>query len=292
MIVSVTGGTGFTGEYVVRELLTLGHDVRCLVRPTSDVSRLPAFVSRVVGTLEDTSAMRSLVGGAAAHVNISSLGFGHARNVIDACMAEAVQRVVVFSTTSIFTKLRTRSGQIRRQAEQQIQDSALAWTILRPTMIYGTERDRNMCRLIRFLSRTLVVPLPGGGKAAIQPVHVEDLAFAVRDVIANPRTERRIYNLPGRSPSRLHEIITFLLSTLQRRAFILKLPLGAMAAVAQIWQRTGLKPHITAEQVRRLAETKAFSYEDAGADFGYQPRTWQEGLLTELERLRRIGWIG
>jgi hypothetical protein len=64
-----------------------------------------------------------------------------------------------------------------------------------------------------------------------------------------------------------------------------------MAALAGAWYRLGLPPRVSAEQVLRLAEDKAFSYEDAQQDWGYAPRGIFEGLTDEVRRLRVAGWI-
>ena len=291
MIVAVTGGTGFTGEFVVRGLLEAGHRVRCLARPSADVSRIPEAAERVIGALEDPAGLRRLLAGADALVNVSSLGQGHAGAVLEACRDSSISRAVFFSTTSVFTKLPAKSREVRTDAERRIQESSLAWTILRPTMIYGTERDRNMSRLIRFLARAPVVPLPGQGRALIQPVYVEDLARAVVSVLGVPSTALRGYNLPGREPTPLRELVGFLIERLGRRTPILSVPLAPAAGMAALWQKTGLPPRVSREQVLRLAEDKDFAFEDARRDFGYDPRSWREGLTLELQRLRDIGWV-
>ena len=242
MIVAVTGGTGFTGEFVVRGLVHAGHRVRCLARPSADVSRLPRGVERIVGALENPESLRGLLRGADALVNVSSLGFGHAGAVLEACRDASVSRALFFSTTSIFTRLPAKSREVRADAERRIRESPLAWTILRPTMIYGTERDRNMSRLIRFLVRAPVVPLPGEGKALIQPVYVEDLARAVVSILGTPSTAMRAYNLPGREPTPLKDLVGFLIEGLGRRTPILSVPLAPAARLAALWQKTRLPP--------------------------------------------------
>lgn len=291
MIVAVTGATGFTGGFVVRALSEAGHRLRCLIRPGADGSRLPSGAVRVTGMLEDGSSLRHLLEGSEALVKVSSLGFGHAATVVDACRAASVSRAVFFSTTSIFTKLATRSGSLRRQAEQRVEESSLDWTILRPTMIYGTERDRNLSRLIRFLSRAPAVPLPGGGRSLLQPVYVQDLATAVVSVLRAPQTNRRAYNLPGASATSLRDLVGFLLGRLGRRAPMVRVPVGAAAIAARLWSRIGLPPRVSEEQVLRLAEDKAFDFSEARRDFLYDPKSWKEGLDLELKRLREIGWI-
>ena len=67
------------------------------------------------------------------------------------------------------------------------------------------------------------------------------------------------------------------------------LPIRPMAALAGAWSRLGLPPRLSAEQVLRLAEDKAFSYESARRDWGYSPRGWREGLTAEVRLLRDAG---
>jgi uncharacterized protein YbjT (DUF2867 family) len=291
VIVAMTGGSGFTGRYVAERLVAAGRQLRCLARPGSDTAGLTGRVDLVPGNLDDRESLRRLLTGADALVSVASLGFGHAPNLVDACEAAGVRKAVFFSTTSIFTKLESASKGTRLAAERRIEESRIAWTILRPTMIYGTERDRNLSRLIRFLSKAPVVPLPGGGRALLQPVFVEDLAAAVEKVLATTTAERRAYNLPGAEPAPLREVVAFILSKLLRRPAVIDVPIGPMAFLAGLWRRTSLPPRVSREQVLRLAEDKAFEFAPARADFGYSPRGWKEGLSAEIGRLREIGWI-
>ena len=112
-----------------------------------------------------------------------------------------LRRAVFVSTTSIFTSLDTASKPVRLAAEDTVMTSALDWTIIRPTMIYGTPADRNMARLLRALRRLPVLPLPGGGTGLQQPVHVDDLAGAIVAALDRPATIGRAYDSPAPSRS-------------------------------------------------------------------------------------------
>ncbi|MGH9364503.1 MAG: NAD-dependent epimerase/dehydratase family protein, partial [Thermoanaerobaculia bacterium] len=215
----------------------------------------------------------------------------HAPNLVEACEAAGVRRAIFFSTTSIFSRLEPASKATRLEAERRICESTLAWTILRPTMIYGTERDRNLSRLIRFLGRAPVVPLPGGGRALLQPVYVEDLAIGVEKVLTAAAAERRAYNMPGAEPAPLRDLVAFVQSKLSRRAPVISVPIGPIALLAGLWRHTKLPPRFSREQVLRLAEDKAFEFSEARADFGYAPRSWKEGVSAEITRLKEVGWI-
>jgi len=166
------------------------------------------------------------------------------------------------------------------------------WTILRPTMIYGDAGARNLSRLFRFVSRSPVVPLPGGGRALVQPVHVADLARAVVDVLECEATARSAYELPGGEAVSLRELVRRVARLVgRRRLLLLPLPIAPMAAAAGAWRRLGLPPHVSSEQVQRLAEDKAFSYEAARRDWGYSPRGLDAGLESEARELRASGFL-
>lgn len=96
-------------------------------------------------------------------INIASLGFGHAPNIINACQEMKIERAIFISTTGIFTKLNPDSKGIRLEAERLIKESELDYTIIRPTMIYGTPKDRNMWRLVKYLKRLPMLPILGNG---------------------------------------------------------------------------------------------------------------------------------
>jgi uncharacterized protein YbjT (DUF2867 family) len=289
--VALSGATGFTGRRVVAELLRRGHEVRALVRPPSARRNLPAALATVEGDMADSHALARLLRETDAYVHVASLGFGHADAVVDAVESAGVRRAIFFSSTSLFTLLPAASKGVRQAAEDRVRRMAGGWTILRPTMIYGDAGDRNLSRLIRFVARSPVVPLPGGGQALVQPVHVEDLGRAAVDALASDTTVRREYALPGADAAPLRQLIDHVARELGRRPLVVSLPIRPMAALAGAWSRLGLPPRVSAEQVLRLAEDKAFSYEHARRDWGYSPRGWREGLATEVRLLRDSGLL-
>ncbi|MFN8095532.1 MAG: NAD(P)H-binding protein [Vicinamibacteria bacterium] len=286
MKVAVTGATGFTGRRVVTELLARGHEVAALVR--APAARLaPAPRLRVVeGDMADAGALGRLLSGAEAFVHAASLGFGHAGAVTEAVAATRPRRSVFFSSTALFTHLPAASKAVRLDAEERVRALGPDWTIVRPTMIYGAPGDRNMERLVRFLAWSPVVPLPGGGRALVQPVHVDDLGRAAVDALLCPVAARRAYNLAGADPAPLRDLVAHTAGLLDRRPLLVSVPVRPVAAALRLWGVLRLPPRIKPEQVLRLAEDKAFSYDDARRDWGYTPRGWREGLAEEVAALR------
>jgi len=286
--VLVTGATGFTGSYVARKLAGAGHSVACFVRPTSDRSPLDDLpVEFSTGTFEEPETLQAALKGADALVNVASLGFGHGPNVLGALAGAGVRRAVFFSTTSIYTKLNPKSKSVRLTAEEAIMSSDLDWTLVRPTMIYGSRRDRNMFQLIRFLRKYPVMPVPGPGKNLQQPVYVEDLADAVLAVLNTPGTAGWSYNLAGAEALTFDEVIDTTARHLGRSVRKLHLPyrlsLAGVSAAGRLLKRAPL----STEQILRLNEDKAFDISDAKRDFGYAPLTFSEGIRREIESL---GW--
>ena len=141
--VLVTGATGFTGSYVVSALLEQGYEVRCFVRPASNTQILAGHhVDWAYGDLADSDSLKQALENCDILANVASIGFGHAPAIVQAAERAGTKRAIFVSTTAIFTKLNASSKSVRLAAEDCIRKSELAYTILRPTMIYGSSRDR------------------------------------------------------------------------------------------------------------------------------------------------------
>lgn len=282
MKILVTGGTGFTGSRLIPLLLKSGFQVRAFVRPTSDRSPLSALeVEWVIGDLSNPESLTSALHGVDALINIASLGFGHAESILKSMKEAGVKRGLFISTTAIFTQLNAGSKSIRLAAEEAIHASGLDYTILRPTMIYGSARDRNMWRLIRLLRVTPILPIFGDGESLQQPIFVDDVAQAVLLALQNDVTIRKSYNIAGKAPLTYNQVIDTVASALGKRVWKLHLPYMPIVHALQLTERLRLRMPIKAEQVLRLNETKAFSYEDAQRDFGFSPRSFEEGIGIE-----------
>jgi len=283
MKIFVTGATGFTGSRVVQLLLKNGFEVRCLYRASSDRSLLNGLdVEWALGDVSDTESLTSAIQGTDALVNIASLGFGHADSIIRAAKDAGIQRAVFISTTAIFTQLNASSKKVRVAAELAIETSGLNYTILRPTMIYGSPRDRNMWRLIRFMRLSPIVPVFGDGKHLQQPIHVDDVAAAVLGCLKTDVTIGKSYNIVGKHPLTYNEVIDTLARAMNKRVWKLHIPSQPVVGTLKLFEKMHIPFPIKAEQVLRLNENKDFSYAEAGRDFGFSPLSFEEGIKLEL----------
>lgn len=283
MKILLTGATGFTGSHVFRMLRAERLAPRCLVRNGSDVSELQAAGAELAyGDIGDAASLARAFDGIDALLNTASIGFGHAPVLVSAAEQAGVKRAVFISTTAIFTTLNAKTKSVRQTAEDRIRNSTLAWTIVRPTMIYGTPRDRNMIRLIRFLRRWPVIPIVGDGKHLQQPVYVDDVARAAIAALHSDVAVGKSYNIAGRDPLTFNDVVDTIARLLQKRVRKLHLPVNPIVKPLQLIERTGLRFPIKAEQILRLNENKAFEYTDAAHDLGYKPLSFEEGIAREI----------
>jgi len=288
-MILLTGATGFTGSHVLSQLLEEGIRPRCLVRRASDVRELKkARVDIVEGDLGDERSLLAAMTGVDTLLNIASLGFGHAPVLVSSAERSGVRRAVFISTTAVFTSLNARSKAVRVAAEECVRASSLQQTIIRPTMIYGMSRDRNMARLIRFLRRSPVIPIIGSGLHLQQPVYVGDVAKAVIAAMRVDYSIGRAYNIAGAAPLTFLEVVDTIARLLGRKVMKLRVPAAPIMAVLGATERLGLRLPIKREQIQRLNENKAFHYDEAARDLGYAPLTFEEGIRRELAEMYQL----
>lgn len=278
--VLVTGATGFVGGYALK-LAPSGVRLEAFVRDP-DKARLPTGVGIRAGNLDEPETLLRALEGVDILLNIASLGFGHAPGIVRACREARVPRAVFVSTTAIFTKLPAKTKPVREEAERLIRESGLAYTILRPTLIYGDPSDRNIWRLIRFLRRSPVAPLVGGGRRLQQPIHVEDVARAVWQVLEHPGTVGKAYDVAGARALSFADMVRVIARRLGRRVAVIPVPLRLALAGAAAARALPFLPRISAEQVLRLEEDKAFDIEPARKAFGFDPMDFEAGVAREI----------
>ena len=286
----LTGATGLLGGALLDLLLAERHEARCLVRDGSpNASRLET--RRVEVALGDAGSSWDLsraLSGMEAMVHVA--GIEYAPQVVEAARRARVGRVVMVGSTSAHSAYEPRSGPKRRM-EEVVKDSGLDWTIVRPTMIYGSERDKNVHRLLRFLDRSPVFPIFGPGTNLWQPVYHEDCARGVYEVLIRPAAIGRAYDLPGASPLPYATLVETAARALGKEPRLVRLPLEPIRRTLHLAETLRLPLPIKSEQVLRLREDKAYPYDDARRDLNYTPRPFEEGVALEVARLREIGLV-
>jgi nucleoside-diphosphate-sugar epimerase len=280
----VTGATGFTGSYVVPMLLKLGYHMQCFVRHSSNTTVLAEhMVDWCYGDLADINSLVQAMKGSDILINVAYISSGYAPNIVRAAEIAGVKRALFVSSTSLFTTSSFKTPLLA--AEACIRQSRLPSTILRPTMIYGSSRDRNMGRLIRHLQKWPVLPVFGNGNYLQQPVYVENLAWAIAHAAFSDHTIGKAYTISGADALTYNEVISTICRLLKRKVARIRLPITPCVFTLRLLEKRGFRLPIRAEQILRLNEDKAFDFDDAQRDFGYSPLPFAEGIAREISEM-------
>jgi nucleoside-diphosphate-sugar epimerase len=213
----------------------------------------------------------------------------HYHRSLGAVVQSGVRRAFFVTTTGVFSRYNQFSD-IYKENEAKIRCSGINYTIMRPSMIYGSSRDKNMSRLIRFLSKYPAFPIFDAGRSLMQPVFVDDLADGIANAIGLPGTENREYNLAGPQGLPYRQIVDTILTALGRNVAVFNVPFVIASTVARYAERIPGFP-ITHEQVLRLQEDKVFDISQAVHDLDYAPRSFEAGIATEVQEMRAAGLI-
>jgi nucleoside-diphosphate-sugar epimerase len=283
--VAITGAMGFVASRLSPKLRERGRTVVAIVRPGRDVSAIASlgFESREVDLTRPETA-RGAFDDIDTVIHLS--GMAQAAGLLPEWERARVRRGVFVSSAGVYTKLKSSGADSKRASEAALRRSSMAFTILRPSMIYGTPADRNLVRLLRWIDRIPVVPVPGGGHTPQQPVHVDDLTQAILASLDRAASEGREYDVGGPEAIPLRDLIHACARALGRRVAILPIPVQWAHGVVVQARRLGLPTPVRGEQILRLEESKAVDIGPARRDLDFEPRTFDDGIREEVRLLR------
>lgn len=289
-MILVTGAAGNVGSDVVKKLLQKGRNVRCLLRETSSRGLLQGLdVEIVVGDLRDRDSVFAACEGVEAIVSVAYISL--AQHLLEAVVHFNIPRVVFLGSTGIYTKLPSTSARAKRDLEAVITSGDTHYTILRATMIYGNQRDRNIFRLLRFLKKSPLAPVFARGRALTQPVYIDDVVSALVTALETPATIGKTYDIGGASVLPYRDLLKTAARALGRKVFCLPLPLGPAKAAVAVARKLVPRFNIRTEQVARLVEDKNVDISPARRDFGYDPVTFEEGVTRQVTLCREKGLL-
>lgn len=308
-MITVFGGSGFVGRYVVRALVKKGFRVRVATRRPH--LALDLKVSGVVGQVElmqanvrNPSSVRRAVDGAHGVVNLvgilaesgsqrfASLQAKGAQNIAEAAAAAGARQFVQISAIGANPDSESRYAKTKAEGEQAVEQAFPGAVVLRPSIVFGAE-DGFFNRFADMARFAPALPLPGGGKMKMQPVFVGDVADCVANAIDNP-SAAGIYELGGPRAYTYRELMEFILETIDRPRFLVPMPMFAMSALGFAGEIAGalpfVEPFLTRDQVIMLGEDNVVSPDMRGvADLGVTPETIESIVPSYLERYRRHG---
>jgi nucleoside-diphosphate-sugar epimerase len=271
----VIGATGVVGGFLLRSLIARGE------RPYA-MSRRPQSADGarwIVGDLTQPAQL-NLPAVATLYCTASASLLAP---VLERFCTPGLRRVVVFSSTSVMTKMDSEIDAERETlarlaaAEQDIaatcEANKVEWTILRPTLIYAEGSDSNITPLSRLIRRVGFMPLVGGAAGLRQPVHAEDLAEGAIAAAASAAAANQVYSLAGLETISYREMIGRIFDGM-------KLPRRMLPVPAWLWRAAFLvaKPLYPTANVTmgiRMMKDMTFDVSPAVRDFGWKPRPFR-----------------
>lgn len=304
-LVTVFGGSGFIGRYVVKRLAASGARVRVAVRRLEDAKFLRTMgdVGQVVPFLANVrvaSSIQAAVAGADAVINLVGIlhesgaqKFGTLQATAPGLIAEAakaagVRHVVHVSAIGADVASPAAYARTKAEGEAAVRAAFPTATILRPSIVFGAEDGffNRFANLARYLP---ALPLIGGGHTRFQPVYVGDVADAVMAALARPEACGKTFELGGPAIYTFAELMAYVLKTIQRRRLLLPIPF-AVAKVQGLIMGLLPSPPLTRDQVLMLQTDNVVTpgMPDL-SDLGIVPKTVESVVPAYLARYRRTG---
>lgn len=243
--VVITGAFGYTGKYATRLLLDLGYRVRTL---TNHPRRENPFGDRVEVFPYDFgrgARLQQALAGASTLINTYWVRFPRGRSTFEAAVQNTrkliqaaklagIERIVHVSIANPSSDSPLDYYRGKARLEQEVISSGLAYTILRPTVIFGAE-DILINNIAWFVRRFPAFAIPGDGQYGIRPIYVGDMARLIADALETD--ENRVLNAVGPETFRFEELIQLIARQVGRslRPIHVPAPLAYLATRATGW---------------------------------------------------------
>jgi len=327
MRVLVTGASGFVGRHVADALRAAGHELRCLVRPSSAAAHLrDAGDDLHQGHLLDPSALEAAARDVEAVVHVA--GLVRARTVREmvrvnaegtARLAGACRRVAAPGARFVLVSSQAAAGpsapgrvaleeEVPRpvsaygrsklageRAAARVLGDAAPPTIVRPPAVYGPH-DRDIFDFFQAAARGVSLRV-GCRMRAVSLVHVEDLARGILGALESPAAAGRTYYLANRESHAMDELMARINAAVGGRSVSIRVPEavlhGAAVAVDEVARFLGIVPKLSVDKARELlASGWACDSSRAARELGWEARIpLDEGLRSTAVWYRSNGWL-
>jgi len=302
-LITVFGGGGFIGRYVVQALLQGGARVRVAERKPKQAWHLKAQAelgrfSTVAADVTHPGSLARAVQGADAVVNLvgsfdrmDAVQRRGAGAVAEAALEGGAKALIHVSAIGADLDSASHYGRSKGEGEAVVREAFPAATILRPSIVFGRE-DQFINRFAGLIRLLPVVPVIGAN-THFQPVFVGDVAEAVATVVGNSDVHAgKIYELGGARTFSMLELNRWIAEAIGRDKLFLPVPDQVSALLART---TGWLPGapITRDQWLMLQRDNVVGPDAAGlAALGITPTPLEAVASGWLVQYRRHGRFG
>jgi uncharacterized protein YbjT (DUF2867 family) len=238
----VTGAFSYSGSYIAERLLARGRLVRTLTFHPDRAHPLREQVQAFRYTFADPGALTHALEGVATLYNTYWVRFNHGATNFDQAIAnsqalfEAASRAGV--TRIVHVSIANPSGDSplpyyrgKALVERALANVGLPYSIVRPTWIFGGDHEILANNIAWILRHMPVFPIPGDGRYAVQPIHIEDF---VRTCVDAADTDGNvILDAAGPETMTFEELVQAIRRATGAWAPIVHVPPLAMAVVAR-----------------------------------------------------------
>jgi len=290
-MIFVTGASGFIGRELVKRLSEEGMEVVALIRKPDPFLK----VKKVIGDLSNKELLNKSLKGAdivvhlAALVNSADKREMHesnvisTRNILEASKKNKVKRFVFFSSAVITSKILGIYSDSKLEGERLVRKSGLAYTIVRPSLLYGRADNKNFGGMINLIRKLPVVPIVGTGCAKTQPVYIDNVIDATYKIIRSEKAKNKEYFIAGPDALTLNDMVDMVAENLGLKRIKLHIPILIMRIIVFFYERIKKNPTIISEQIKRMDEDKTYDISNAKRDLGYKPISFEQGLRLFLK---------
>lgn len=231
-MIFLTGSTGFLGKVVLKKLLDSNIPVRCSYRSYIPLDN--KNVTYIKADLCSPTLTGDLFKGCSVIIHCAGLIKGERhelmqsncfitkRVVENAISSNYVKKIIYLSSVDTLL-LNNAYAQSKRLAEEAVINSGLGWVIIRPSLIFGMDDNKNITVLNKIVKKFHVLPLPFCGDFKWEPVFVGDLADYIIKIAQDEDVKNKEINVVGPESMSFKEIINILSSHNNVRPVIISL---------------------------------------------------------------------
>jgi nucleoside-diphosphate-sugar epimerase len=291
-MILVTGGLGVMGSTLVKGLVDRGFRVRVLDNSDRFRSRLDGYdVDIRIGDITKPETLAGSFDGVETVYHLAAvlivydpslfqkINVGGTRTVIEASLKAGVSHFILVSSASVTYQHTTPYSLSKRETERLIKEqSAMKWTIVRPTLAYKESGGEEFNMFLAYLKKYPFVPFIGAGQALKRPVHCDDLMKGFLAIAGNPKAYGKTYAFSGGEAIAIRDMAKLMLKHVRQEKPFVTIPIPICRLVAFFAERFQKKPILTWNAIAGVMQDANLDNSEARADLGYDPISFREGL--------------